>query len=649
MRKFYFVLLATIIGLNVYSQNAQDVVVKLSARIEQKGIRLYWNPAASSINHVVSRKTLQGPWQEIGQVNGDSTFLDSSASRGIIYEYNIRRTLAGRNQFGYISSGWGVKADFYRGEVFLACDSGLWTRQEPKVKEFARTLVADGYTVRLFSVPSKMNHIELKDSIRKWHLINPFRHHTLLLLGKIPVPYSGNIAPDAHTEHQGAWPADVYYADFEGEWTDNINASTAQREANRNFPGDGKFDQSELYGPVSLRVGRIMLENLPVINNNSDSLYLNYFEKIKRFKMAEVDIPRRALVDDRLGALGGEYPGRTGFVNGYALVGANQTQSTNNLANVVTQEAYLFAHASSFGSYTGNGVIQSSAFASPIYSVFQGFFGSYHGDWDNQNNLLRAAIAGPGNTLTSIWAGRPQWYLHHMSMGLPIGYSTLITQSNFTNPDWRLYDPGAFAAQVHIALHGDPTLRLHPFKPISNLMVMPAADRKSCQINWMASQAVSITGYAILRSNDTLGAYSLLDTLPANTLGFTDLNPLNGLNVYQVRAIRKEEGSHGEYDNLSLGVFAAADNMQGNGELTNITSFNQAIKVYPNPIKADNTLKVSYLGNGKLELYNAMGQKVLESEHSDFSTLKLVGHATGLYLLKLHLPHKVVEEKIIIN
>ena len=47
------------------------------------------------------------------------------------------------------------------------------------------------------------------------------------------------------------------------------------------------------------------------------------------------------------------------------------------------------------------------------------FFGSYFGDWDSQNDFLRAALATTNYTLTSAWVGRPYWFFHHMALGKP--------------------------------------------------------------------------------------------------------------------------------------------------------------------------------------------------------------------------------------
>ena len=86
----------------------------------------------------------------------------------------------------------------------------------------------------------------------------------LYLLGNIPVPYSGLMAPDGHSpDHVGAWPADVFYADFDGEWADeSINSSGASRVENKNIPGDGKFDKSQNDADIKYPVGRIDFYNL---------------------------------------------------------------------------------------------------------------------------------------------------------------------------------------------------------------------------------------------------------------------------------------------------------------------------------------------------------------------------------------------------
>jgi len=78
-----------------------------------------------------------------------------------------------------------------------------------------------------------------------------------------------------------------------------------------------------------------------------------------------------------------------------------------------------------------------------------------------------AALATPNYTLTAAWVGRPYWHLHHMALGETIGFSTRLSQNN----DGSLYDANVDRRGVHIALMGDPTLRMHPVVPPSALLV----------------------------------------------------------------------------------------------------------------------------------------------------------------------------------
>ena len=51
-------------------------------------------------------------------------------------------------------------------------------------------------------------------------------------------------------------------------------------------------------------------------------------------------------------------------------------------------------------------------------------FGSWLGDWDSEDNIMRAVLATPDYGLTCAWSGRPHWFLQHMALGEPIGFST---------------------------------------------------------------------------------------------------------------------------------------------------------------------------------------------------------------------------------
>ena len=65
-------------------------------------------------------------------------------------------------------------------------------------------------------------------------------------------------APTANSDHIGAWPADMYYGDADGEWGDRgqIIWGTAHPE-HSNVPGDGKFENDFPPSNLEMFVGRV--------------------------------------------------------------------------------------------------------------------------------------------------------------------------------------------------------------------------------------------------------------------------------------------------------------------------------------------------------------------------------------------------------
>jgi hypothetical protein len=187
-----------------------------------------------------------------------------------------------------------------------------------------------------------------------------------------------------------------------------------------------------------------------------------------------------------------------------------------------------------------------------VNSVFTLLFGSYFGDWDVQNSFLRAPLASSPWALTCAWAGRPHWFMHHMGLGLPIGYSAKVTQNNSSG----LYVSSWGAGEVHVGLMGDPTLRLQSVAPPSRLL-STANGGGGVALAWTTSSDASIEGYHVYRAPALGGPYDrLTDTLQAGT-AYTDSSPLAGTNYYMVRAVKLQTSGSGTYYNPSQGTFGA--------------------------------------------------------------------------------------------
>lgn len=83
----------------------------------------------------------------------------------------------------------------------------------------------------------------------------------------------------------GAWPADVYYGDVDGIWTDvSVNSTTASPARTQNAPGDGKFDQSVVPGNVELQVGRVDFNGMPSFTLTEQQLLQNYLNKNHEYR-----------------------------------------------------------------------------------------------------------------------------------------------------------------------------------------------------------------------------------------------------------------------------------------------------------------------------------------------------------------------------
>lgn len=74
-------------------------------------------------------------------------------------------------------------------------------------------MIGDGYEVTQLIVPRAYTPTQVKSLINSEYQKNTTDLPTVYILGHVAVPNSGDIYPDGHPDHRGAWPADMYYAD----------------------------------------------------------------------------------------------------------------------------------------------------------------------------------------------------------------------------------------------------------------------------------------------------------------------------------------------------------------------------------------------------------------------------------------------------
>jgi hypothetical protein len=401
----------------------------------------------------------------------------------------------------------------------------------------------------------------------------------LYILGHVPVPYSGNLNPDGHEAHMGAWPADGYYGDLDGSWLDTSvntenNSPKPSDSRNKNIPGDGKFDPTTFPSPPELQVGRVDLHSMtqaPTSAVSETTLLRRYLRKAHDFRYqlgAYASIPRQSLIRDGWGYFGGENFAMTGWANAFTGVGRPPTAPIDEApvwqwfsSSYAGGKSYLVGNGGGAGGTTTcSGVGASVDFGRKTSRVvFPSLFGSYFGDWDSTNNFMRAVLAGNADGdslgLVCFWAGRPNWFTHHMGMGETIGYSARITQ-NVGLSGGGGYKPYEFGqSYVHVALMGDPALRLHTVQSPQKL----AATSSNGQVvlQWEASTEASLLGYHVYRASSAAGPFTRLTASAQEGTTYTDTTATPGSTyTYLVRTMKLESVPGGTYQNLSQGSVA---------------------------------------------------------------------------------------------
>lgn len=545
-----------------YDPKDYSVLLEATATTAPASIRVSWvaDPQASA--YVVSRKSPTATaWTSLASLAGSVTsYTDSTAQVGQTYEYQVQRTASGvGGQYvgvGFLQGGIDLPLVESRGKIVLVVDGTFAADLVGELNRLTLDLVGDGWQVIRHDVARTATSASVKNLIKTDYNAAPTQVKAVMLFGHVPVPYSGNLMPDGHPEHKGAWPADLSYGDVDGTYTDNtVSTTSAARIENRNVPGDVKFDTSTVPSAngkleVELAVGRVDLANLPSFPQPEKELLRNYLNKDHVYRHGWMNVQKRGIIDDNFGMATGEAFAANGWRNFPALVGSNATGTGDWMET--TQSSALFAYGCGGGSYGSvGGVAITTDFAvKNLKIVFHLMVGSYFGDWDSADNVLRAPLAGGTHGLASMWAGRPDWFLHPMAMGETLGYCARLTQNNR-----GLYTDAYGTNQVHVALMGDPTLRLYPVEPPSKLRGTPDTGG-SLVLNWQ-SPVEPVAGYHVYAANSVNGPYirqtpSLLPgttfTYSANSAGKT----------FMVRAIRRETSPSGTFFNGSQGVFVGA-------------------------------------------------------------------------------------------
>ncbi len=611
MGKIYLSIISCLfVSVTVVAQTPtpKDCSVELWATVQVSPptVTLNWVPNVGTSNYAIARKPKNSStWTTLSATNPSLTtqYIDNSVAIGTHYEYRVLRTAASGTTsysgFGYINSGIQIPETENRGKLILLVVDNFSVSLAPEIKRLQDDLEGDGWEVLTSYISTITAVPAVKTQIVNTYNLDPINTKALFLFGHIPVPYSGNLYPDGHTDHYGAWPADVYYGDINGTWTDvSVTSNTISPARTQNIPGDGKFDQFTIPSAVELQVGRVDLYGMTSFTASETQLLKNYLDKDHNYRKKLFTTIKRAVIDDNFGSFfpAGESFASSGFKNFGPLVTPTNVVTTDYFTTM-TGNSYQWSYGCGGGSFTSAGGIGNTTnFASSnLQGVFTMMFGSYFGDWDINNNFLRAPLC-QGQTLTNAWAGRPNWMFHNMAMGENIGYSTQLTQNN-TSTYYASPYGGGITNAVHIALMGDPSLRNDIVGPVSNVVATKVGN--NCNISWSASTETTLVGYNIYMKNDTNKTYVKINASPIAGTTYTDnclLYP--GIYKYMVRALKLETTPSGTYFNMSEGIADTANNTSYLAVYAQFTNTVSATTVSFSNASTNATIYSWALGNG---------------------------------------------------
>ncbi len=631
MKKLLLALLS-LCALHATAQITADYAVVAEAAVNPAPptITLQWIAHPSATEYRIYKKEPdESSWGTvIATLDAASTsYTDTDVAEGVAYEYKIMRDMSsGITAEGYILSGILMELPEYRGTCLLVIDTTITATLSNEIYRLKEDISGDGWSVRELHVARDMSPIAVREQIIAYAEADTTLE-AILLLGRVPVLYSGNLYPDGHPDHQGAWPSDGIYGDIDAEYTDDFtDVTVATRPENWNVPGDGKYDQNIFKSKLELQVGRVDMYNLPSFGLDEAVLLKRYLDNDHAYRVATTKFTRRALIDDNFGAFGGEAFAASGWRNFGPLCGS-ETLLEADYFYTMRDSSYVWSYGCGGGWYQGaSGVGSTTDFTTDTTkAVFTMLFGSYFGDWDVTDNFLRAPLAG-GTALTNAWAGRPHWHFHRMGLGETIGQAARLTQNNSTT-----YVDNIFPKWVHIALMGDPTLRMYPVPPVEDVIcTVENAATGEFQIDIVPGTATDLIGYHVYRATERFGRYERITDTPV-TLPMMS-NAIDGgvvYNYFMVRPVTIIQTPSGSLYNEGTGV---VDSMDIILDVAAITP--SATRLFPNPADAYIDIESAYHEAQPYTIVSSSGQwiqtGILTNGACRINTIEL---PEGLYLI----------------
>jgi len=543
-------------------------------------VALHW--LSSNEKPVTIRRRVAGEsdWTVLSTNATGMFFVDDSPAlrRGGVYEYEVdQRTLFVAIDAPPVEN---------RGRVIVLVDRTLAAPLKQSLDDWTADLVGDGWEVIRHEVPRHYDRAwdqnpvnksyiddvaQIKSVIAADYRAGPGRTKAVVLVGHVTVPLSGFGAEDGHSNTRGAWPADAFYGDIDGDWKDISINQQSQDPQLRNVPGDGKFDPnffdphlvpSEPHGRggIELAVGRIDFARMPAFQPLGEvDLLKRYFAKNHRYRHSDTP-PTRGVI--AAGLFFSLYHAQS------QIIDANAAWLGSRLFGVSSDTVFtgdIFASPGSclvgmqggYGAYDainnssdsnralGVNRVSTADLAKPANEPAVWFYvlkGSFFANWNlGDNCFMRAVLATPNYGLGALFTMDTVWRFESAAVGEPLATGLVSTAQ------------GRQSVRTTYLL-GDPTLRLLVTPPPKNLVARQVGRRVS--LRWMASPSTGAL-YAVYRSNTGIaGPFVRLTPGPITETEFTDNEAPAGRKTYMVRALVPTTTGSGSFTNISQGVFA---------------------------------------------------------------------------------------------
>jgi len=576
--------IATFNAVGVQGTNAWRM--SAAAGTAPPSLNLMWVSATNLLSDIQRREAGGGTWSWLEPAFG-TNYSDKAVDIGKRYEYEVNTGYAApsgiEEKIGqYVTAAVAGEAIESRGKLILLVDETMATPIQADLNLFITNLVGDGWQILRKDVPRHINDYSLSTSYLTNHYnitnhIAPFirSNYTqfttnikyIVIVGHVTVPYTGTFADDghyspggAHGAHQGAWSADNYYGDVDGNWTDALTITGSSYAFNKNYPNDGRFDQDYIPAngsgekKLEIPVARIDFSRLANFSDSEAVLLGKYFKKNGDYRNGA-----RTFLPQAMAAEYSPFPTIIPQQTATELVSKSAPLAQTQIGDVFTSTASFL-----FGVQSGPGFFDriNDAFANmhttqdfangttTTNCAFYYLRGSYFPDWNTENNLLRGLLGTANGGLGAVATFRAKsWRGDGLAVGLSIGNEMRTVVNEVAVNGW------IFSSR-YIQFLGDATLRYPVLPP--PVAVTRSITNNKVALHWAAPAGLTPLYHVYRSAEGILGEFTRLTPEPITATSYIDATPTVPSSLYMIRALQPVTTGGGTFTNISQGIFFGA-------------------------------------------------------------------------------------------